>query len=131
MTIFVIIGRWKFAKRDTLVFLSAALIVTLLGNTAQLFSPGLLMSYGVVFGILCLNPPLTRAFRKIHLDKAKLDVPLATSCSATASVFPHDRVFFNNIALAAPLANFLLSRWLALLCCLRVLELSLRSLPRN
>ena len=106
MTIFVIIGRWKFAKRDTLVFLSAALIVTLLGNTAQLFSPGLLMSYGVVFGILCLNPPLTRAFRKIHLDKAKLDVPLATSCSATASVFPMTAYFFNNIALAAPLANF-------------------------
>lgn len=106
MTIFVIIGRWKFAKRDTLVFLSAALVFTLLGNTVQLFSPGLLMSYGVVFGILCLNPPLTRIFRKIHLDKARLDAPLATSLSATASVFPMTAYFFNNVALAAPLANF-------------------------
>ncbi|MBC5647269.1 ComEC/Rec2 family competence protein [Christensenella tenuis] len=106
MTIFVIIGRWKFSKRDTLVFLSAALIFTLLGNTTQLFLPGLLMSYGVVFGILCLNPPLMRLFRKIHLDKAKVDAPLATSLSATTSVFPMTAYFFNNVALAAPLANF-------------------------
>lgn len=106
MTVFVIIGRWKFSKRDTLVFLSAALIFTLLGNTTQLFLPGLLMSYGVVFGILCLNPPLMRLFRKIHLDKVKLDASLATSLSATASVFPMTAYFFNNVALAAPLANF-------------------------
>ena len=33
-------------------------------------------------------------------------MPLATSCSATASVFPMTAYFFNNIALAAPLANF-------------------------
>ncbi|WP_079547622.1 ComEC/Rec2 family competence protein [Christensenella massiliensis] len=106
MTVFVIIGRWRFSKRDTLVFLSAALLVTLFINTAQLFSPGLLMSYGVVFGILCLNPPLKRIFHRIKLNKVRLDTSLATSISATASVFPMTAYFFNNIALAAPLANF-------------------------
>lgn len=105
MTIFVLIGRWRFGKRDTLVFLSAALIVTLLFNAAQLFSAGLLMSYGVVFGLLCLNPPLTRLLKKIRLDKAKLDVPIASSLSATASVFPMTAYYFNNVALGAPIAN--------------------------
>lgn len=105
MTIFVIAGRWRFGRRDTLVFLSAALIVTLLFNTAQLFSAGLLMSYGVVFGILCLNPPLKRIFKKIRLDRVKLDSPFAASLSATASVFPMTAYYFNNIALAAPIAN--------------------------
>lgn len=106
MTIFVIVGRWRFGKRDTLVFLAAALLLTLLLNTTQLFSAGLLMSYGVVFGILCLNPPLLRIFRKIRLDRVKLDTPLASSLSATASVFPMTAYYFNNIALAAPIANF-------------------------
>lgn len=105
MTIFVIVGRWRFGKRDTLVFLSAALIVTLLFNAAQLFSAGLLMSYGVVFGILCLNPPLRRLCKKARLDRVKLDAPLASSLSATASVFPMTAYYFNNIALAAPVAN--------------------------
>ncbi len=106
MALFVIIGRWRFKNRDTLVFLSAALVITLLFNTAQLFGAGLLMSYGVVFGILCLNPPLMRLFHKIRLDRIKLDSALSTSLSATASVFPMTAYFFNNIALAAPLANF-------------------------
>lgn len=105
MMIFVLIGRWRFGKRDTLVFLSAALIVTLLFNAAQLFSAGLLMSYGVVFGLLCLNPPLMRLLKKIRLDKAKLDVPIASSLSATVSVFPMTAYYFNSIALGAPIAN--------------------------
>ncbi|MEG0593939.1 MAG: ComEC/Rec2 family competence protein [Christensenella sp.] len=105
MTVFIIVGRWKFVSRDTFIFLGGALIVTLLINTAQLFSAGLLMSYGVVFGILCLNPPLMRLMKKAHIDKVKLDAPIATSLSATASVFPMTAYFFNNVALAAPIAN--------------------------
>ena len=105
MTIFVVIGRWKLKDRDTLTFLSAALVMTLLFNTAQLFGAGLTMSYGVVFGILCLNPPFLRLLRKIRFDRVRLDSPVSTSLSATAAVFPMTAYYFNNIALAAPVAN--------------------------
>ncbi|MEG0585548.1 MAG: ComEC/Rec2 family competence protein [Christensenellaceae bacterium] len=105
MTIFVIVGRWTLSKRDTLVFLSGAAIVTLLVSAAQLFMPGFLMSYGVLFGILCLGPPLVRFFDRIHADKIYLSSTLAISFAATAAVFPLSAYYFKNIALATPLSN--------------------------
>ncbi|MEA5002058.1 MAG: ComEC/Rec2 family competence protein, partial [Christensenella sp.] len=105
MMLFLIIGRWTFKKRDTLTFLAAAMIITLFFNAPQLFTAGFLMSYGVLFGLLCLGPPLTRLFHKIRLDRVKLAAPLATSVGATVSVFPLSAYYFNNIALAAPIAN--------------------------
>ena len=105
MMLFLIIGQWMFKKRDTLTFLAAAMVITLLFNAPQLFTAGFLMSYGVLFGLLCLGPPLTRLLQKIKMDKARLAMPLATSVSATASVFPLSAYYFNNIALAAPVAN--------------------------
>ena len=106
MMLFLIAGRWMFTKRDTLTFLAAAIIFTLLCNTPQLFTAGFLMSYGVMFGLLCLTPPLIRFFSRLRLDRVKLAAPLATSVGATASVFPLSAYYFNNIALAAPIANF-------------------------
>lgn len=105
MTIFVVAGRWLFRRRDTLTFLSGALVFTLLLNTAQLFTAGFLMSYGVVFGILCLTPPLGRFFRRLRLHRT-VGGSLSASLSATASVFPLTAYYFHNVALAAPVANF-------------------------
>ncbi len=105
MMLFLIIGRWMFKKRDTLTFLAAAMIITLCFNAPQLFTAGFLMSYGVLFGLLCLGPPLTRLFHRIKLNRVKLSSPLATSVGATVSVFPLSAYYFNNISLCAPLAN--------------------------
>ncbi|MEA4852678.1 MAG: ComEC/Rec2 family competence protein [Christensenella sp.] len=107
MTVFVIIGRWMFFKRrDTLTFFSAAMLITLLLNAPQLFMPGFLMSYGIVFGLLCITPPLTRFFNKAApLEKTGLAPTFAVSLSTTCAAFPLTAYYFRCIALAAPIAN--------------------------
>ncbi len=107
MTVLYLVARWRFAERDTLEFLSAAMLVTLLASPAQLFMPGFLLSYGTVFGILCATPPLKRLW-----DKAKKLKPGGTgeavcvSAAATAASAPMTAYYFNNIAWIAPAANF-------------------------
>jgi ComEC/Rec2-related protein len=108
MTVFILVGRWKFAQRDTLIFLSAAMLAILLADPAQLFMPGFLLSFGTVFGILCLFGPLKRILQNRKTESANTaGEMLCVSVSASAASYPMTAYYFNNIALIAPLANFI------------------------
>ncbi|MEI6101725.1 MAG: ComEC/Rec2 family competence protein [Eubacteriales bacterium] len=107
MTILYLIARWRFMERDTLVFLSAAMLATLLFSPVQLFMPGFLLSYGTVFGILCVYPPLKRLIRnKKTLQTGEMGEMVCVSASATAASLPMTAYYFSNIAWIAPVANF-------------------------
>lgn len=107
MTVLYLIARWRFMERDTLVFLSAAMLATLLVSPAQLFMPGFLLSYGTVFGILCAYPPLKRLWekRKSFRTGGTADA-VCVSAAATAASAPMTAYYFNNFAWIAPAANF-------------------------
>lgn len=108
MTIFILVGRWKFARRDSLIFLSAAMLVILLADPAQLFMPGFLLSFGTVFGILCLYSPLKRLIQNRKTESAgTAGEMLCVSAAASAASYPMTAYYFNTIALIAPLANFI------------------------
>jgi len=108
MTIFILIGRWKFHERDTLIFLSAALLLILMVNPVQLFMPGFLLSFGTVFGILCLYPPLKRVLKNKKTETTNpAGKMLCVSVSASAASYPMTAYYFHNIAWIAPLANFI------------------------
>lgn len=107
MTILLLAARWRFVDRDTLIFLSGAMLATLIADPVQLFMPGFLLSYGTVFGILCLYPPLRRAVQNKKTEKANSTAELfCVSAAATSASFPLTAYYFNNIALISPLANF-------------------------
>jgi ComEC/Rec2-related protein len=108
MTILILVGRWKFVQRDTLVFLSAAMAAILLASPAQLFMPGFLLSFGTVFGILCLYNPFRRLIRNRKTESVHpAGEMLCVSLSASAASYPMTAYYFNNIALIAPLTNFI------------------------
>jgi len=108
MASFLLIGRWKFAQRDSLVFLSAAMLAILIADPVQLFMPGFLLSFGTVFGILCLYNPLRRIFQNKKTESLHpAGEMLCVSVSASAASYPMTAYYFNNIALIAPLANFI------------------------
>jgi ComEC/Rec2-related protein len=105
MSSLMLLGRWKFTGRDSLTFLAAALLGTLVFNTAQLFIPGVLLSYGVVFGLLCLMPPLNALWERLGFSN-RFTQSLGTSGAASLAGFPLTSYFFGTFPLAAPLANF-------------------------
>ncbi len=108
MTILILVGRWKYMQRDTLVFLSAAMAAILLFDPAQLFMPGFLLSFGTVFGILCLYNPLKRLIRNRKTEAVHpAGEMLCVSISASAASYPMTAYYFNNIAIIAPLTNFI------------------------
>ncbi len=101
----LLLGRWLLFERDTLTFLSAAALITLAFRTPQLFMPGFLMSYGVVFGLLCLMPPIGRFLRR-HGRAGYIAASLGTSGAASLSAFPLTAYYFNSVSLGAVIANF-------------------------
>ncbi|MGI6153185.1 MAG: ComEC/Rec2 family competence protein [Christensenellaceae bacterium] len=105
MCMCITLGRWLFKKRDTLTFLCLAMVVLLLINPAQLFMAGFLMSFGTVFGILCLMPVFSRGLERLGAKNAFTDM-LSVSCAASIVVFPLTAYYFDIIVYAAPLANF-------------------------
>lgn len=105
MSVFVIFGRWKFLKRDTLTCLCAALLLILLVSPAQLFAAGLLMSFGAVFGLLCLMPPIERWLARVRF-KNTFSTMLGASGVASVAIAPLTAYYFGNIVWIAPLANF-------------------------
>ncbi len=105
MSVLVLVGRWRFAKRDTLTFLGIAILITLLFSTPQLFMPGFLLSYAVVFGLLCLMPPINRWFEKLRFSN-KFSAMLGASGAASVAAFPLTAYFFQSISLSAIVANF-------------------------
>lgn len=105
MAVLLLLGRWLFWERDTLTFLSIAFLVTLAYRTPQLFMPGFLMSYGVVFGLLCLLPPISRWFERIGFTNY-FSASLGASGAASLSVFPLTAYYFNSVSLGAIMANF-------------------------
>ncbi len=107
MTILLLTARWRFMDRDTLIFLSGAMLLTLIFNPVQLFMPGFLLSYGTVFGILCIYPPLRKAVQNKKSEKINGTADLfCVSTAATSASFPLTAYYFNNVALISPLANF-------------------------
>lgn len=106
MAVLYLVARWKFKSRDTLVFLSVAMLITLLVQPAQLFMPGFLMSYGTVFGLLCLYPPIKRLFEnRRKKEMSKTGQTICVSAAATGACAPLTAYFFGNVTYIAPLTN--------------------------
>lgn len=60
MTAIALAGRLTGRRPDYLSLLAAAFFVVVLPNPAVVFDVGVQLSYGAVFAILCLGPPLSR-----------------------------------------------------------------------
>lgn len=105
MACFMLFAQWKFLKRDTLTAFCAALLFILILSPAQLFTAGFLMSFGVVFGLLCLMPALDRLFTRIRFQNTFSSM-LSASCVASIAVLPLTAYYFSQIVWIAPLANF-------------------------
>ncbi|MDL2236661.1 ComEC/Rec2 family competence protein [Christensenellaceae bacterium OttesenSCG-928-K19] len=106
MTAMMLVGRWRFKGRDTLTFLCIALLMTLsIFGTPLLFMPGLLLSYSVVFALLCLMPAINRWLDKIKFSNTFSSL-FFVSCVASAAVMPLTAYYFGSISIIAPLANF-------------------------
>lgn len=107
MTILLLVARWRFLDRDALIFLSGAMLATLIVDPVQLFMPGFLLSYGTVFGILCVYPPLRRAVQNKKTEQVNGTAELfCISAAASSASFPLTAYYFNSIAVISPLANF-------------------------
>ncbi len=105
MFIFLIVSRWLLLEEDTFNNLALAMAITLIYNPTQLFTAGFLLSYGAVFGILCLYPPINRALTHIKLDKIKLSKPISASLAVGSTTLPLTAYFFKGVALASPITN--------------------------
>ncbi len=63
------------------------------------------MSYGVMFGLFCLTPPIGRFFKSIKFDNG-FSRTLDTSVSASIAAAPLSSYYFGGFSWIAPVANF-------------------------
>ncbi len=99
-------------RNDSLSTLAFSAIILLVAQPLWLLDLGFLMSYGAVLGIILLNKPLLRAFRKIPNFIAS---PMAICISANAGILPIMLMMFGEVSLVCVLVNLMILPVISLL----------------